>query len=235
MSRIVRANNATLNNIVFEPNELGTINLTFAFLNDDMTPQQFVYNIVQRDAETGAVVGGETYLVNKGETRGRRLVADAGNDKKADRDEVITLSAAQLNEAVVYNWYDTEGNMIYQGKDFTVSVEMAKKYKLEVVALADGLKDYAEVEVTMNPSSLGGIAPNPAKNNVTVSYKLNDVGSAYLTIIGSYGANRASNNYILDVKNSEINIDVTNYPSGLYTVALVCNGKIVDTKKLIKK
>lgn len=235
MSRIVRANNATLNNIVFEPNELGTLNLTFAFLNDDMTPQQFVYNIVQRDAETGDVVGGETYLVNKGETRGRRLVADAGNDKKADRDEVITLSAAQLNEAVVYNWYDTEGNMIYQGKDFTVSVEMAKKYKLEVVALADGLKDYAEVEVTMNPSSLGGIAPNPAKNNVTVSYKLNDAGSAYLTIIGSYGANRASNNYILDVKNSEINIDVTNYPSGLYTVALVCNGKIVDTKKLIKK
>ncbi|MBC8644473.1 T9SS type A sorting domain-containing protein [Flavobacterium lindanitolerans] len=79
------------------------------------------------------------------------------------------------------------------------------------------------------------MAPNPAQDNVTVGYKLNDTNSAYLSIIGSYGANRASNNYILDVKNTEISIDISNYPSGLYTVALISNGKIVDTKKLIKK
>lgn len=231
----VRAGYATLNNIVFQPQELGTLNLTFAFTNEDTRPQQFVYHIVQRDLETGDVVGGETYLVNKGETRGRRLFADAGNNKKADRDEIITLSAAQLNEAVVYNWYDSEGTLVYQGKDLTVAVDVAKKYKLEVVALADGAKEYAEVAVTLNPSTLGGIAPNPAQDNVTVAYKLNDTGSAYLSIIGSYGANRASNNYILDVKNTEINIDISNYPSGLYTVALISNGKIVDAKKLVKK
>lgn len=235
MAYLVRTNNATLNNIVFEPLELGTLNLTFTFTNDDPTPQQFIYHIVQKDAETGAVVGGETYVVNKGETRGRRLFANAGDDKKADKDEMVTLSAAQLNEAVVYNWYDSEGKLIYQGKDLTVAVDVAKKYKLEVVALADGLKDYAEVAVTLNPSSLGGIAPNPAKDNVTVSYKLNDTGSAYLSIIGSYGANKASNNYILDVKSSEATIDISNYPSGLYTVALISNGKIVDAKKLVKK
>lgn len=232
---VVRSNYATLNNLVFQPQELGTLNLTFAFTNDDTTPQQFVYHIVQRDLENGEVVGGETYLVNKGETRGRRLFADAGNDKKADRDEVITLSAAQLNEAVVYNWYDADGTLVYQGKDLTVAVDVAKKYKLEVVALADGAKDYAEVAVTLNPSTLGGIAPNPAQDNVTITYKLNDSGSAYLSIIGSYGANRASNNYILDVKNTEINIDISDYPSGLYTVALISNGKIVDAKKLVKK
>lgn len=231
----VRTDYATLNNIVFQPEELGTLNLTFAFNSEDTTPQQFVYHIVQRDLETGEVVGGETYLVNKGKPRGRRLFADAGNDKKANRDEIVTFSAAQLNEAVIYNWYDSEGKLVYQGKDLTVAVDVAKKYKLEVVALADGAKEYAEVAVTLNPSALGGIAPNPAQDNVTVAYKLNDTGSAYLSIIGSYGANRASNNYILDVKNTEINIDISNYPSGLYTVALISNGKIVDAKKLVKK
>lgn len=234
MAYLVRSNYATLNNIVFQPEELGTLNLTFNFTNDEARPQQFVYHIVQRDLETGNVVGGETYLVNKGKTEGRRLFADAGGDKKADRDEIITFSAAQLNEAVIYNWY-ADGKLIYQGKDLTVAVDIAKKYKLEVVALADGTKDYAEVAVTLNPSTLGGIAPNPAQDNVTVGYKLNDTNSAYLSIIGSYGANRASNNYILDVKNTEISIDISNYPSGLYTVALISNGKIVDTKKLIKK
>ena len=234
MAYLVRSNYATLNNIVFQPEELGTLNLTFNFTNDEARPQQFVYHIVQRDLETGNVVGGETYLVNKGKTEGRRLFADAGGDKKADRDEIITFSAAQLNEAVIYNWY-ADGKLVYQGKDLTVAVDIAKKYKLEVVALADGTKDYAEVAVTLNPSTLGGIAPNPAQDNVTVGYKLNDTNSAYLSIIGSYGANRASNNYILDVKNTEISIDISNYPSGLYTVALISNGKIVDTKKLIKK
>jgi hypothetical protein len=31
------------------------------------------------------------------------------------------------------------------------------------------------------------------------------------------------------------NINVSNYPNGLYTVALVCDGQIVDAKTLIKQ
>jgi hypothetical protein len=31
------------------------------------------------------------------------------------------------------------------------------------------------------------------------------------------------------------NIDISNYPTGFYTVALVVNGQIVDAKTLIKQ
>ncbi len=234
--KIVRGNNATLNNIYFEPNELGTLNLTFNFLTTTVTDQtDFVFNIVQKDAETGAVVGGETYMITKGKERARLVTADAGSDVRADKNEVVTLSAAQINEAAIYNWYDASGKLVYQGKDLTVSVDVAKKYKLEVIALADGFKDYAEVKVNLNPSSLDIMAPNPTKNNVTIGYKLNGASSAYLMIVGSYGAKASSNNYILDMNSTETTINVANYPQGLYTVALVCNGKIVDTKTLVKK
>lgn len=234
--KIVRTDNATLNNLTFGPNELGTLNLTFNFLaSQESAKTRFVYHIVQRDAETGEIFGGETYVINKGETRGRRLVANAGDDKVVDKNETVTISAEQINEAAIYNWYDADGKLVFQGKDLTVSVDVAKKYKLEVIAVADGFKDYANVEVKLKPSSLGAIAPNPAKNNITVTYKLNDASSAYIMILGSYGTAATSNNYILDLKSSETNINITNYPTGLYTVALVCNGKIVDAKTLIKK
>ena len=54
-------------------------------------------------------------------------------------------------------------------------------------------------------------------------------------VIGYYGSNGTSNNYILDVNSSETNLNVSNYASGFYTVALVVNRENEDTKTLIKQ
>ena len=54
-------------------------------------------------------------------------------------------------------------------------------------------------------------------------------------IIGYYGNNAISSNYILDINSSETNINVINYPPGFYTVALVVDGEIVDAKTMIKE
>ena len=67
------------------------------------------------------------------------------------------------------------------------------------------------------------------------NYKLNGVNSAYLMIIGYYEGNNTSSNYILDTNLQQIQINVSSYPIGYYTVALVCNGEIVDAKTLIKQ
>jgi serine protease len=112
---------------------------------------------------------------------------------------------------------------------------VAKKYKLEIIATADGFKDYTEVEVKLKPSTLDEIVPNPATENVTIGYKINQEGNAYLMILGSYGTNYDSNNYILDINNSQTTINLSSYVNGFYTVALVVNGQIVDAKTLIKQ
>jgi len=149
-----------------------------------------------------------------------------------DKNETITLSAAQINEAAVYNWYDPEGNLIYTGKDLTVSADVTKQYKLEIVADADGFKDYDEVDVTVNQFYLNTIVPNPATNTVTINYKTIDIASAYLMVIGTN--NNTSNNYIINTNLEQTTLDISNYPIGYYTIALVCNGDIVDAKTLIK-
>ena len=79
------------------------------------------------------------------------------------------------------------------------------------------------------------MAPNPATDAVTIGYKINEGGSAYLMILGGYGTNSASNNYILNPDLGEININLANYSNGFYTVALVVNGQLVDAKTLVKQ
>lgn len=125
-----------------------------------------------------------------------------------------TKDAAQINEAAVYNWYDLEGNLIYTGPDLTVSPEVTKTYKLEIITDTDGYKDYDQVQVTVN-------------------YIVDEATSAYLMVVSTVTG--ISNNYILDTNETSININVSNYSSGFYTVALVCDGEIVDSKNLSKQ
>jgi hypothetical protein len=231
--KLVQGNNVILDNISLNPNEIGTLQVSFNFLTKEVTDKNtFIYHVIQRDKATDEIIGGETITILKNQRD--IFTADAGESIKVDINEPITISAAQISEPVIYNWYDTNGNLIFSGKDLTIATAAATRYKLEVIATADGFKDYSEVEVKLNPSELSLIAPNPATNNVTINYKVNETGTAYLMIISSYGTSNSSNNYILNTNSSETNIDISNYPIGFYTVALVCNGQIVDAKTLIK-
>ena len=156
-------------------------------------------------------------------------------DNEVDLNQPITISAEDINEPAIYNWYYNEGNLIYEGKNLHIATAVAEKYKLEVIATTDSYKDFKEVEVRLKPSKLENISPNPATNNVLVSYKLNGVSSAYLMVIGYYGSNGISNNYILEVDSTQTNLNISNYLSGCYTIALIVNGEIIDAKTLVKQ
>ncbi len=230
--RIATGNNMTLNNILFNPNEIGTVYVKFNFLTSQLTTKKdFTYHAILRDAATNEVIGGETYQVHK---RPRPAFdADAGSDETIDRSESVTITAAQINEAAVYNWYDPDGNLIYTGTDLTVSPEVTKTYRLEIITDNDGYKDYDEVEVTVNPYKLESLVPNPATSQVTVNYIADEASSAYLMVVSLVTG--ISNNYILDVNETNIDLNVSAYASGLYSVALVCDSEIVDSKNLAKQ
>jgi serine protease len=232
--QIVENNHVLIDNIQLNPLEQGSVTIDFSFLAKEATDKRnFKYHIVQRDLATNEIIGVETYNINK---KPRPVFeADAGDDKEKDRNETITISARQISEPAIYNWYDTDGNLIFTGKNLTVANDVAKKYKLEVIATSDGFKDYSEVEVKLKPSTLNAIAPNPATDAITIGYKINEGGSAYLMILGGYGTNSASNNYIINPELGEININLANYSNGFYTVALVVNGHIIYAKTLLKE
>lgn len=230
--KIVIDNNARLENIQFAPNEIGTMYVSFNFLTKEATQKEkFTYRVIQRDAVTDSIIGGETYVINR--IPRPTFEADAGGDEEIDRSESVTITAAQINEAAIYNWYDPDGNLVYTGTDLTVSPEVTMTYQLEVISDIDGYKDYDEVEIEVNPYRLESLVPNPAANQVSANYIANGANSAYLMVVNTIDG--TSNNYIIDPSLSTISLNVSNYPSGLYSVALVCDGKIVDSKNLIKQ
>lgn len=230
--KIVGGNNVILDNISFNPNETGTLKLDFNFLTQQSSSKTaFRYHIIQKETGTGKIIGGETFVINKNHRA--LFAANAGENRMVDANDVITLYGENIYEPAIYNWYDSSGNLVFQGQNLQIPNAIAENYRLEVISTLDGFKDYAEVEVRLKPSRIEYIAPNPASSNILVNYKLNGASSAYLMIIGLNGT--VSNNYILDINSTQTNINLSSYSSGYYTIALIVNGEIVDTKTLIKQ
>lgn len=232
---MITEDNAALDNLIFQTDEIGTLYLHFNFLTKEVTEKAlYTYHVVQKDGSTGEILGGVAYQINK-DPRGL-FYADGGGDKEVDKNETIVLSAETIGEPAIYNWYDSEGNLVYEGVEFEVMVEVAEKYKLEIIALSDGFKDYVEVDIDLKPNVIKQVYPNPALVSTSVDYKINKGESAYLSVTGFYGAgNGISNNYVLNIDQDQVTLDLSSYPSGLYAVALIVNGQISDTTTLIKQ
>lgn len=225
---IVTGNPARLKNLTFLPKEFTLMSVGFNFLSRQVTGQtDFSYLAIQRNNADNLIVGGETYKIKVPGREG--FYANAGGDRTLSEGQSTELNAYDIGEPAIYNWYDAEGNLVYTGQNFSVSPEFTQKYKLEVIA-TDGLKDYDEIEVKIKEFEILSISPNPASSNVTINYKASTASSAYLMVTQPYGV---SNNYILDLSQNSKTIDVSAYNTGMYIVALVCNGQIVDTRNLI--
>src|SRR5690606_19353076 len=143
----ITGDNAKLKNISFNPDEFGVMALQFNFLTEEITAkEEYTYYVTQKETATGNIIGGETYIIRK---EPRSLCYANADNISANRNETVTLSVDEINEDAVYNWYDEENNLIYTGTDLTVIADMAKTYNVEIVADADGYKDYADVELSM--------------------------------------------------------------------------------------
>src|SRR5690606_20676065 len=230
----ITSNNAKLKNLVLAGNQMGLMAVRFNMLTKELTSKP-VYNyfVTQIDRTSSEIIGGETYEIRKPPRA--KFYAEA-DDITADKNETVTLVAEDIDENAVYNWYDEDDNLIYSGTELTVVADIAKTYKLEIIADADGYKDYTEVEVELNPNTLNGIVPNPANSVMTVDYNLNGPTSAYLSILGYVGNDTGvERNYILDTESSDKTIDVSSYAIGFYNIRLICDGEVVGTLNLIKE
>lgn len=230
--KIVIGNEATLSNLQLNANEIGTLYISFNFLTKKVGDKsKYRYHVIQRNVITGEIMGGETFDIHKSPRN--LFVANAGDNLEIEKEEIVILTAEDIFEAATYNWYDENGSLIYTGREFEVSPEMTRKYKLEVVS-EDGFKDYSEVEVAVNPYKLISISPIPVNSEVQINYDIQGSTSAYIIITDS--ANGISNNYILDIdtNSTQTIINMDTYQAGNYIVTLVCDGAIVNSKNLIK-
>lgn len=224
---------AMLENLIFAPKEVGVANVEFNFLTEKVTNQdRFVFTVVQELSASNTVFGGETYVVNKSPRP--LFFAQVQGDLKVDKGENLVLNAQSINEPALYNWYDSLGNLVYQGADFSTSIQIGEKYKLEVIALSDGFKDYKTVKLSYKPNRIETISPNPTAGQIFVTYQINEGNNAYLAIVPVAGG-AVSNNYILNLQEHSTPLDLQLLPRGAYIVTLIVDGTIEDTKTIVKQ
>jgi len=229
---VILNDSAFLMNVNFPPNTRIPVFVGFSFYaSPEQLDKNFKFDVRQYSVDNKILFGGEHFVINK--RIRNHFSADAGGDKKINYGENIMVNAVQISELAIYNWYDPEGNLIYSGKDMSISPGMTKKYKLELIAVSDGAISIDEVEVKVNKNVIVNLSPNPAENFVTVDYLLDSVSSSYLIVMNQTGT--SFNNYILDSNSTstQCNINLDNFQSGLYTVVLICDGVATDAKQLI--
>ncbi len=226
---MIGSDDASLQALTYEAGERDMIGVAVNFLVDEVTEQnEFLYDVSQTVHASETMIGAVHFHIWKEYREG--FEAFAGADQEIYSSESVTLSAAQINEPAEYNWYDSNGRLIYKGTDTIIHPTLTEKYKLEVISLLDGFKDYDELEITVKDPERLEISPNPANRKVSISYKTRQALSAYVMLVNV--AHNISSNYILDISKDQISIDIANYQSGIYKVILVCDGKVVDEASL---
>jgi hypothetical protein len=105
-------------------------------------------------------------------------------------------------------------------------------YNLEVISDSSNFKDYDMVEVKVKHRWITSLNPNPASdlviiglnlptNSQNVSININNFnGVNVLGIIVSTSANQAS-------------MDVTALPAGIYTLSVLANGTVAESRILV--
>ena len=232
-SILITEADAEIQNLDFDTKEIGTVDVKFHFLTRKITQKEkFVMNVVQQLSESRKTFGGETYEIHK---YPRELFyARAQGNTTVDKEELVVLKAQSVGKPAVYNWYDMDGNLLHEGIDFETSVALSNRYKLEVITLEDGFKDYDDIEITLKPDTITHVFPNPVTEKLTVAYKINKGRSAYLSVTGTYGTN-VSHNYILNIEDTNVQLDLSSYPSGVYSIVLISDGTVSDSKTIIKQ
>lgn len=223
---LVTADDSFIGNLELDGNVIGTVTLSVNFLADNVTDKNnFDVKITQYE-EGNTLLGGETFLISKDYNR---EIESLINTVNSGSNTVLKSSNTYPN--TVYNWYNSQNQLLYSGSDFTINSSVSALYKLEVLSLEDGFKDYSEIIITGNTNNTLNIYPNPTNSVLNVDYDLQG-GSGYLNITKI--DNSVSNNYILNNANNTITIDVTNYSNGYYNIAIIKNGNVENSLIFIK-
>lgn len=211
---------AQVSNIAIKCNQLACVEV--------LKPDTALFHVVQRDAETGKIVGGEAFMVI---TEPRQTMEPYADYKVIDGK--YELNAGNVKEKASYEWYDADNNLVGRGKNITLPAEKAGEYKVRVVADKDGAVSYANVSVG-NFMKLDEISPLPFSGNLNIKISAPATGKTKIRLTSTIMSSFVKE-YTLNKSETELNIDTSQYQKGIYLVSLIENNVVVDIKRIINK
>lgn len=230
---LIKAADAKLENISIPANYEGYMMAQINFLTQEYSEKdKYEYIVDQYDPINGDYQNGLVMIVDK-TLRSKLFEAEGGDNVVANANTPVNLSATAIGEDAVYNWYNASGALVNSGQNISVTSSATEKYTLEVIAKADGYKDYDSVYVIRTLGNIVGISPNPTSGHAVVTYNLAcSVSAASIVITNSSGLQVYSS--AIDILATTYTLKLQNLVAGRYSVRLVSStGEVMDSKTLI--
>lgn len=230
---LVTGSTAKMENISIPTNYEGYMMAQVNFLTEEYSEKdKYEYIVEQADPTTGEYQNGLVMIVDK-TLRSNLFMAEGGENIVANANTSVNLSATAIGEDAVYNWYNASGVLVNSGQNISVTSSATQKYTLEVIAKADGYKDYDSVYVIRTLGNIVGISPNPTSGHAVVTYNLTSgVSAASIVVTNSSGL--AVYSSAINVAATTHTLNVQNLVAGQYSVRLLsATGEVLDTKTLI--
>ena len=228
---------ATIERLVLQPEELYLLEAEVNFFTqEEPENNEFVFDIaeyIDNEKEGKELIGGETYIAIRNPERDSYFKAKAVDDKTVLPAEPVSFRAEPISEDAVYTWFDQKGDTVARGLNLTVTPTSTQHYKLEVVATADGFKDYDSVRATVRNGAIVSLSPNPTDNQLTITYRL-AAGITNATIEISDVQNLSVQSYPVAATATTKTVSLAGLTAGTYVVKLIINGETVDTQQVIK-
>ncbi|MCG8327147.1 MAG: S8/S53 family peptidase [Chitinophagales bacterium] len=204
----------------------------FNFLTEAVENDYFTYQVQQFFTESEQPLGGEYFYIYRNPRP--PFYAYAGEDQTINIGSSALLEAEIIDEPAIYNWYNSNGALIHQGTYCVVEPSQTETYQLEVISIADGYKDYDDIEVRVIKSWINSIAPNPASGDgeVHINYQVEE-GKDNASIMILNQTATSQNTYPIDPYSEELIVNSSSFTSGAYTVNLIVEGIVIDSKTLI--
>lgn len=192
-------------------------------------PQHYKFHIIQRDSETGEILGGEAFEFV---TEGREAVLEPAISAELT-DGRYELTETNVTEDSEYEWTDADNKVIAKGKTVRIDAPVVdSSYKLRVQSRADGAVNYAAINLAKVPI-IESISPNPFTDNLNI--KLSRCADENTSVLVSgISDNSIKKEINLSKGDKGLSIDTSMLPKGGYIITIICNEKVMESRQVVK-
>ncbi len=227
---ILRSELVKIPEIPFPPNTRVPIQIKTNFFVEKISAPASFDLFLDQYKLSGELLGGIHYIITAKQRT--PFVADLHPVAQLLRGRSIMLRAQDIGEPAQYKWFDNQDSLIATGKNIWLLPIQDTTLKLEVTAISDAYKSVKNISLPVKDKYIASITPNPATNQITVNYEVGSANSSYLILTNNLFS--FFRPYFISSNSGSKTISVQFIPAGNYTLLLMCDGIIVDSKNFIK-
>ena len=224
------SDSSSIDRITLNPRQVGNISLNCNFLAGEAITERKSYDIdlAIYDSETGQCLGGETFRI----VQNPRPAINPEVELQRNSGDMV-LSAANVNEEAMYEWYNADGVLVGSGTSLRVPAGMpAGNYTVKVEAKSDGAVSYSEVSVP-GTSAIKNVEADGNGRDVVVTFERPVQSQSTLRLASSSG-NAPVSEYSLAAGAERYSIPAAGMQPGVYQVTLIENGRQTGSHKFVK-